>query len=247
MMNRIAVSLAKEIIRNQVRSRTRRFQRGFDERVHSVEHGVESGFKRLTESSGTPDRDRALALGMIGGLIGAIIAYWFDREYLDKVLPSLKTPLAAPLHSPDPIEDFSPFPRQYRPDEDAVDTEGRLTYGAMERMSRYLDARGMPPLADTRDELEQWVSIGYGILWGAAYGGSRNTTRARDIAGAFFYGIRLWLFDVTVRPFIGTRPGPTKYTLAQHVRLMLRLWAYTLPMTGITRGLYRIVTPIDWL
>jgi hypothetical protein len=118
-----------------------------------------------------------------------------------------------------------------------METAARLMYDVIVRQEIAPDEKRS--LAGTLD----WV---YGIVMGAAYGGTRTTTRARDVAGGFFYGIRLWLGQMIGLAWLGLRPGPTRYPLAAHLRLLTSIWVFSFTATFVTRVLYRLFSPEDW-
>jgi hypothetical protein len=75
----------------------------------------------------------------------------------------------------------------------------------------------------------------------------REPLHARVISrGGFFYGIRLWLGETIVAALLGFRPGPTRFSVEQHVGLLTVYWVYTFTTTAVTRLLYRLLSPEDW-
>lgn len=76
---------------------------------------------------------------------------------------------------------------------------------------------------------------------GAIYGATRTTTRTTDIAGGFFYGIRLWLGDTLMSALLGFRPPPAAFTREQHLWRLSAIWVYSFTTTAVTRIVYRIL------
>jgi hypothetical protein len=185
--------------------------------------------------SNRPDRKKALILGIVGGLVGVAVRRYYDREIAPDIfgreLPLLNSA------QPDPIESRAMAAPYYRTGESDMETTARLLYALKNR-------REIPPDIQKQwaDTLE-WV---YGVVVGAAYGGTRTTTRARDFAGGFFFGIRLWLGQALGLAYLGLRPGPTRYPLQSHLRLLASIWVYSFTSTLVTRLLYRLFSPQDW-
>jgi hypothetical protein len=74
---------------------------------------------------------------------------------------------------------------------------------------------------------------------GAAYGSTRTTTRNRDIAGGFFYGIRLWLGDEVMSRLLGLERDPREWPLKRHLVWLTGHWVYSFVTAQVTRVLYR--------
>jgi hypothetical protein len=186
---------------------------------------------------GVPDRRKGLLMGIVGGLAGAYAMRRYTREALPKLFPSADDP-AYMSDQPDPLEKRTPFGRLYQEGESAYQAQGRLAYEmATGNTVRTLEARA---------RLGDYVQWGMGLLAGIAYGATRTSTLPRDIAGGFFYGIRLWLADELLMPLLGFRAGPTRFTRRQHFALLTTYWVYSFVTANLTRILYRLASPKDW-
>ena len=189
--------------------------------------------------SRVPNRWKGLAVGIIGGLIGTIAQRYYEQSIAPRYFPPRLPPANQGSTAPDPVEQRAYFSPQYRPDETMLQTAARTFYTLL---------RGSEPQeAETKQLAEDVAEFGYGLFSGALYGGTRTTTRARDFAGGFFFGIRLWLGETIGGALLGFAPGPTRFSPEQHARLLTRYWVYSFTTTAVTRLLYRLLSPRDWL
>lgn len=186
---------------------------------------------------GMPDRRKGLVMGIIGGLVGAYLMRRYSRELLPQLFPDANDPPQR-TDNPDLLEERAPFGQLYQPDETSYEAGGRVVYEL---------ATGKSPQTQAeRQQLGDLAHWGVGLMAGIAYGATRTSTLPRDIAGGFFYGIRLWLGDEIFMPLLGFRAGPTRFTLRQHLALLTRYWVYSFVTTNVTRILYRLFSPEDW-
>lgn len=187
-------------------------------------------------NEGVPDRRKGLVMGIVGGLVGAYLMRRYTRDLLPKLFPDAND---APQMTGgnDPLEKRAPFGQLYQRDETAYAAGGRVVYEL---------ATGKTAPFQRRMQLADYAEWGAGLMAGIAYGATRTSTLPRDIAGGFFYGIRLWLGDELMMPLLGLRPGPTRFTWRQHFALLTRYWVYSFTTANVTRILYRIFSPEDW-
>lgn len=152
-------------------------------------------------------------ISLLAGLIGGVVGIAAARYYWLHITPILfpETPLA---------------------DEPPTRAVAQKLY---EQVS------GQPPTEATIAQFANGLQWLYGIGAGGAYGGSRTSTRWRDIAGGFWYGIRLWLADEVFTPILGLRPWPTQLPLIYHVKRLTAYHVYTFTMSAVTRVLYRLL------
>lgn len=189
--------------------------------------------------SGVPNRWKGLAIGMIGGIVGTIARRYYEQKIAPRYFPPMTPPARASDTTPDPVEQRAYFARQYRDDESMNQTVARSFYELLYGHK--------PRAAETKTLSEDIGEFMQGILMGAAYGGTRTTTRPRDIAGGFFSGIRFWLGETVIGTLLGLRPGPTRFSPEQHAHLLASYWVYSFTMASVTRILYRLLSPRDWL
>lgn len=181
--------------------------------------------------SGVPDRRKALVMGIIGGAVGAYAMRWYTRQVIPVIFPRALNS-AQPNSRPDPLEARALVPRQYEEGETPFLAAGRIAYTSL---------TGNPPRStETRALLGDLAEWAYLLTAGALYGGTRTTTRWRDIAGGFFMGIRMWAGDEISAPLFGLRAGPTRFTEQQHGVLLSAYWVYSFVMANVTRFLYRL-------
>lgn len=183
-------------------------------------------------SEGVPDRRIGLIVGIFGGLVGAYAMRRYTRDVLPRLFPHADDP-AQPAQKPDPLESRAPFGPLYIPGETAYLTSGRIIYTRLTHQQ--------PMESATRHQLGDLAQWAFGLLAGIAYGATRTSTLPRDMAGGFFYGIRLWLADEILAPLLGLRAGPTRFTANQHLALLTTYWAYTFVTANLTRWLYLLV------
>ena len=188
--------------------------------------------------SHVPNRWKGLAVGIVGGFAGAIIRHYYEHHIAARFFPPLVPPAKFGDDMLDLVEARAYFAPQYRADETPVQTAARIGYTFLND--------GEPREAETMALAVTMVELAQGIGAGATYGATRTTTRARDIAGGFFYGIRLWLGETIVATLLGFRPGPTRFSVEQHARLLTSYWVYTFTTTTVTRLLYRLLSREDW-
>ncbi len=181
---------------------------------------------------GVPDRRKALLCGIVGGMIGAYVMRRYIHDVLPKLFPDADDPPKA-ARQPDPLEARSPFGQKYQGDESAYDAGARVAYTLV---------TGHAPEKRLGD-VARWLS---GLGLGITYGATRTSTLPRDIAGGFFYGIRIWLGDEIFFPLLGLRAGPTRFSLRQHFALLTSYWVYSFVTANLTRLIYRLFSPEDW-
>jgi hypothetical protein len=183
-----------------------------------------------------PYRGKAAVIGIFGGLFGA----WAMHYWMTAVAPRLfaapedRADAPNPALTPDPVESTSPLPRLYRGGETAFDTAARVFYRT---------ATGLEPMPEKAEAARGLLHYAYFAFIGAAYGGSRTARRPRDIAGGFFFGLRLFAAETLAGAWLGFRPGPTRFTLGQHFRRLAAYWAFTFTSTQFTRLVYWLLTP----
>ena len=175
---------------------------------------------------GVPDRRKALLCGIVGGVVGAYAMRRYIHDVLPKLFPDADDP-PQPAAQPDALEKRAPFGQLYQPGESAYDTGARLAYTYV--IGREPERR----LGDSA----RWLS---GLFLGIAYGATRTSTLPRDIAGGFFYGIRIWLSDELLSPLLGLRAGPTRFAPRQHFALLTSYWVYSFVTANMTRIIYRL-------
>lgn len=188
--------------------------------------------------SGVPNRWKGLAVGIVGGIVGTVAQRYYEQNVAPRYFPAVRPPARENRTTPDPVEQRAYFAPQYEPDETLTQTVTRAAYTLFHRR--------VPRYAETRQLGEDVAEFAIGMFIGAMYGGTRTTTRARDIAGGFFFGIRLWLGEVVGAPLLGFTPGPTRFSPEQHAHLLTRWWVYSFVTTNVTRVLYRLISPKDW-
>jgi uncharacterized membrane protein len=189
--------------------------------------------------SGVPNRWKGLAIGVVGGIAGTIARRYYEQKIAARYFPPTMPPAKMDAGTPDPVEQRAHFAPHYRDDETMMQT---AAYAFYERLYGH-----RPQTAEARTLAEDVGDFIRGMLMGAAYGGTRTTTRARDIAGGFFFGIRLWLGETVVGTLLGLRPGPTRFSPEQHAHLLTSYWVFSFVATNVTRILYRLLSPSDWL
>lgn len=176
------------------------------------------------------DRRKGFVAGVLGGIVGAaaLQLYW-------KLLPANafeQLPNAdEPVAFADKLPEIEPlFGQRQMPGEAATATAGRIAYRAI---------TGHAPRNRTeRAQLRALVLWGWGMAMGAAYGSTRTTTRARDIAGGFFYGLRLWLGDEIIARVLGLKRDPRRWPLKRHLVWLTGHWVYSFVTANVTRVLY---------
>jgi hypothetical protein len=183
------------------------------------------------KSDGVPDRRRALVMGIMGGFIGAMAMRYYKRRIVPQLLPQPVYEAATSL-TPDPQEKLSLVLPQYENGETPHEAAGSALYTTL---------TGNEPTADTRRMVGELVELAYLISAGAAYGGTRTSTRYRDIAGGFFMGLRMWTGEEVIAPLLGLRAGFTRFSAEQHIVLLTSYWVYTFVMAQVTRILYRVL------
>jgi hypothetical protein len=177
------------------------------------------------------DRRKGFAAGVLGGIVGvaALQLYW-------KLLPANafgQLPHAEePVAFADKLPEIEPlFGQRHMPGEAATATVGRIAYRAVTGHA--------PRTKAERAQLRALVLWGWGMAMGAAYGSTRTTTRARDIAGGFFYGLRLWVGDAVLARLLGLKRDPRQWPLQRHLVWLTGHWVYSFVTANVTRVLYR--------
>lgn len=187
--------------------------------------------KWVFPDEGQPNRGIGLVAGLLGGLAGWLAL----RSYAEYAAPLLFPP--EPEESAEDFgmrwpEKFSPTGRQFHAGEDWHEALGRIA-------SQTFTGQQIAPVV-THTQLSEVILLGWCILTGGAYGGTRTTTRWRDFAGGFFMGMRVWLIEAVGAPLVGLRRGPGAYSVGQHLSRLSRYWVYTFTTTAVTRVLYRL-------
>ncbi len=182
--------------------------------------------------SGRLDRRKAALIGLIGGAVGAYAMRYYTRKIVPVYFPFVLRPAISDGRI-DPLEKRAFVKPRYDEGETTMQVAGRVVYTNL--------AGKAPRYGETRELLGDIAEWAYLILIGMVYGGTRTTTRPRDIAGGFFMGIRLWLADEVFAPLLGLRAGPTRFTIRQHAVLLSAYWVYSFIMANLTRILYRIL------
>jgi hypothetical protein len=162
----------------------------------------------------------------VGGLVGAIAMRYYERSIAPQIFPGVTDP-------PENAEIAPPLAKQYRNGETASAAWGRILF-------KFLMGHE-PVFGETKTQLGTFVQLAYGMAMGAAYGGTRTTTRWRDLASGFFYGIRLWLGETLGLSLFGLRADPRSFSPRQHLWRLSRQWVYSFTTTAVTRILYRLV------
>lgn len=178
------------------------------------------------------DRRKAALIGLVGGLAGAYAMRYYTRKIVPVLFPFVLRPAISDGRT-DPLEKRALVKPRYEEGETTMQTAGRVIYTNL--------AGKAPRFAETRELLGDIAEWAYLILAGFTYGGTRTTTRPRDIAGGFFMGIRMWLADEMFAPLLGLRAGPTRFTMPQHAVLLSAYWVYSFIMANVTRILYRVL------
>jgi len=183
-----------------------------------------------------PNRHLGLVAGLIGGLGGMVALHYYRQLVEPHMLPAASVialdpaaqPLADVVHT-HALDRLSVMGTLNRPGESAADAVVRIAYARV---------MGESPSPETKSQLSELMQWAAGIAVGGAYGGTRTTTAPRDLAGSFFYGIRLWLGETFGLAFVGLQPGPTAVPTQEHIRRLLQIWVFTFASTAITRLLY---------
>ncbi len=168
--------------------------------------------KDLIKQSMSSDGVPDRRIGLAAGLIGGVVGIAAARQYWLYITPTL----------------FPDTPTGEPP----TRAVGKQIY---EKVS------GSSPDEDTVSQLAQALQLGYGLMAGGAYGGTRTSTRWRDIAGGFWYGVRLWLADEVFAPIVGLRAWPTQLPLIYHVKRLTAYHVYTFVTTAVTRVVYKLL------
>lgn len=188
--------------------------------------------------SDVPNRCKAMIIGMVAGVFATAARRAYERSLAPRLFPEAQPPAFIDSTTDDPVERMAIVAPQYRPEETTYNTLARVIHSRL--AGREAESE------ETRELLKTLGDYGAGMLVGAAYGYSRTTTRSRDVAGAFFMGIRLWLAEIFAAPLLGLRAGPTRYSIDQHARLLSTIWAFTFVMTTLTRVVYKVLSPRHW-
>lgn len=181
------------------------------------------------------NRWKGLAVGLVGGIVGVLSMRHYRRELAPRWFA--ESPRTGEEH--DLIDEFvSQLPeiepqwgRQYRDGETPEAAAGRILY------TRIYGEE--PASAETRALLQDVVLLGWGALVGMAYGFTRTTTRARDIAGGFFFGLRLFLGWSLLYPWLGLREQPRTTSRYVYFISLTAHWVYSFITANVTRLLYR--------
>ncbi|MBK8020190.1 MAG: hypothetical protein IPK19_01900 [Chloroflexi bacterium] len=184
--------------------------------------------------SGVPNRRRAALLGMIGGAVGVMAMRWYQDNLEPELFPDVsQSPRGLPAD--DPIESNA-MAALYEGGDTALETVGRQVVRLQE---------GRTP-ASPDSETQRALDVLLGLSTGLAYGGTRTTTRSRDIAGGFFMGLRMGFAEVVLAPLLGLRAGPSRFRPLQLLGVQMRYWVFSFVMTAVTRALYKVLSPRQW-
>lgn len=179
------------------------------------------------------DRRKGFVAGVAGGIVGVIALqlYW---RYLPKGAFEQVPHADEPVAFADKLPEIEPlFGQRHMPGEAATATAGRILYRAVTGHA--------PRSAAERRQLRALVLWGWGMVMGAAYGSTRTTTRGRDIAGGFFYGLRLWIGDAVLARLLGLERDPREWPLRRHLVWLTGHWVYSFVTANVTRVLYRLL------
>lgn len=180
------------------------------------------------------NRWKGLAVGIVGGLVGVVAM----RYYLRQLAPNwfAESPSAAPDEIDRLIErlpDVQPlWGRQYRDGESPEAAAGRIIH-------TYLAGKD-PHYKETRKVIEEVMLLAWGALMGTAYGFTRTTTRGRDMAGGFFFGIRLYIGWRYLYAWLGLGEQPKRIARHQHFIGLTGMWVFSFMATSVARRLYRL-------
>lgn len=191
-----------------------------------------------------PYRNKAAVIGLLAGFAGALAMRYWMKEIAPQQfeVPEARAVLPEPEYGAssitpaetDPLVRLSPLPAQYRTGETAFDTAARVFFRL---------ANGRDPQPEEAVGWHDALTLIYFSFTGLSYGGTRTSRRPRDVAGGFFYGIRLWAAETFAGAFLGFRPGPTHFTFQQHFRRLTDYWVYSFVTTNLTRVVYWLLTP----
>lgn len=184
--------------------------------------------------AGEPNRSRGLVIGIVGGLIGEAVALVYRREVLHSFLPETNS-----LPSGEPEQDFiekRALMPIYQPGETLNETLGRIGYEIQNEH---------PPVGAEKTHAANVAALVQGALFGAMYGATRTTTRPRDFAAGFFYGVRLWAGETFFAPLLGLRPGPSRLRVETLIGTLTIWIVYSFVTTNVTRLIYWLLFPED--
>jgi hypothetical protein len=182
------------------------------------------------------NRWKAMWIGTGCGALGALAMRWYWRNAADAIFPH-NHELEQRITLADQLPEISPlFGRLYRPHEAAGAAAGRVVYEAV---------TGREADENTQAVLYDAVWIGWGMLFGGLYGLTRTATRPRDIAGGFFYGLRLYLGNTVMAAILGLRAHPRAFTRRQHLIWLTGTWVYSFTTTNLTRLVYWLSSQED--
>jgi len=184
-------------------------------------------YRRSYGTEETPDFRIGFFVGILGGLVGALVMRGYERKIAPQIFPGVSD-------QPENAEITPPIVKLYRDGETASAAWGRILFTMLMNHE--------PVFGQTQNQLQEWVYLAYGMTMGAFYGGTRTTTRWRDLASGFFYGLRLWLGETLGLSLLGLRADPRSFSLRQHGWHLSRQWVYSFTTTAVTRILYRLVT-----
>jgi hypothetical protein len=174
------------------------------------------------------NRWKGLTVGLVGGLAGV----YAMRYYWQYIAPELFPDRADWAVNPplDAEAAITLVGQQYEEGETSAEALGRRTYEILVGKA--------PKTKEVRGVLGDLTHLGVGLLAGGLYGGTRTRTYPRDVAGGFFYGIRLWLGDMVLPALMGLRAEPTAFSFRQHLWRLSGIWVYSFVTTAVTRILY---------
>ncbi len=194
---------------------------------------METGWEQLTKDSGIPDRRKGLLVGLLGGLFGAWVARYYGEQIVTRLFPEADQTLTETDDElPAAQGGMLALERQYQPGETVSEAVGRVAYRQL---------TGETPSKALQMTLAEGVRWLAGVAAGGAYGGSRTTTRAIDLPGGFFYGIRLWIADELFTPGLGLRARQSAFPLAYHLARLSVFEVYSFTTTAVTRVLYKLI------
>lgn len=206
---------------------------------HELHHQVDPLYQ-------APDRGAALVIGLFGGLIGAVALRLYENYLESYIMPpdssglSHVEPLLGEVLHLTTLDSMSLVGTHYEPGEDASEAAARLMYRQLVNRD-VVSVTDVAPSPITPGLLKDVIQWTVPIVLGGVYGGTRTTTASHDLAGGFFYGLRLWLGDTFGLALFGLRAGPTALPVRYHVKRLLRVWVYSFVTTGTTRLLYTLI------
>ena len=176
------------------------------------------------------NRWKGLTVGLVGGLAGVYTMRYYWKYIAPELFPEQADWKANPAS--ESSNAISLVGQHYEAGEPATAALGRRVYEVITGQE--------PQSAEMKRLLADLTHWGWGVVAGGLYGGTRTRTYPRDIAGGFFYGIRLWLGDELLAALMGMRAEPTAFPFRQHLWRLSGHWVYSFVTANVTRILYRL-------